>query len=191
MAFINKNFSPIGGQARSGDSPGHWSYQSSIDDLDAVRAPGYFDEIATQIVAGDFINVSLTDGKSIITVASTTDFPKQVVIDLFTISAGGAFPVEVFTGTVKNLVVSDNFKFFVMDADSLQVIVIPLNSSEPFPIGAEMDFIREGTGAATFIINSPAVLQSRDGLVDINAQYSAVTLKKVGTDEWRLFGDLA
>jgi len=35
------------------------------------------------------------------------------------------------------------------------------------------------------------VIQSRAGLLTINAQYSAATLKKIDiNDEWRLIGDL-
>jgi len=103
----------------------------------------------------------------------------------------GAFPVEVFTGTAKNLVIADNKKFFVMDNAAAQTITIPENSAEAFPIGAGMDFIREGVGSVTFVVSGAAVLQSRDGLVTINAQYSVVALKKIDTDEWRLTGDLA
>jgi len=104
-----------------------------------------------------------------------------------------SFPVVSFTGTVKNLVVADNKKFFILDNAAAQTVIIPENSNEAFPIGAEMEFLRENaTGTVTFMINGGSVvLQSRDGLVEINAQYSAATLKKIDTDEWRLIGDLA
>lgn len=110
----------------------------------------------------------------------------------FVDSVPGSFPVVNFTGTAKNLVVADNLIFFVMDNVAAQTVTIPENASEAFPIGAEMEFLRENaTGTVTFVVAGVAVLQSRDALVEINAQYSTVTLKKVGTDEWRLFGDLA
>lgn len=109
--------------------------------------------------------------------------------------AGGAstFPVVNFTGIALNLVVADNLKFFVMNSLFPQTVTIPENASESFPISAEIEFIREGAGAGTvtFVIAGAAVLQSRDGLVEINSRYSAVTLKKIAVDEWRLFGDLA
>ncbi len=87
--------------------------------------------------------------------------------------------------------VDDNLKFFVMDNAATQTVTIPANSVEAFRIGAEMEFIREGAGAVTFAVSGLAVLESRDDLVDINAQYSAASLKKIATDEWRLIGDLA
>lgn len=104
----------------------------------------------------------------------------------------GSFSVVTITATSLNLVVSDNLKFFVMDNVAAQTIDIPDNSAEAFPIGAEMEFLRENaTGTVTFDAPGAATLQSRDGLLSVNAQYSAVTLKKVGIDDWRLIGDLA
>ena len=192
MSFEIDNFSPIGGQARRGNSPAEWSYSSLIDDLATVLAPGYFDEVGTQVSAGDFINVSLLVGKAIITVLSTTLKPPGVVIDSDIIGGGQAtFPVEIFTGTLKNLVVADNLKFIVMDNAAAQIVAIPENVTEPFPIGAEIEFLREGVGTVAFATGGSVVLQSRLGLVNINARYSAAALKKIDTDEWRLFGDLA
>ncbi len=192
MSFEIDNFTPVGGQARKGNSPAEWSYSSLTDDLATVLAPGYFDEVGIQVSAGDFINVSLLAGKAIITVLSTTLAPPGVVIDSGTIGEEHAtFAVENFTGTTKNLVVADNLKFIVMDNAAAQSVVIPENSSEAFPIGAEMEFLREGVGTVTFSTSGAAVLESRSGLVAINAQFSAVALKKIDTDEWRLFGDLA
>ena len=193
MPFINNNFTPIGGQARAGNSPASWSYESSTDILADVKAADYFNEIATQVKAGDFINVSLADGKAIVTITSSTDFPKVVVIDLDSIGAGGtgAFPVETFTGTAKNLVVADNLKFFVMDNVGAITVTIPEDSAEAFPIGAEMEFLRKDVGTVIFGVSGGAVLVSRDSLFGINAQHSAATLKKIDTDEWVLIGDLA
>ena len=83
MAFLKDKFSLVGGQARTGNAPAHWSYLSLDDSLTDVLVPGYFDELAVELSAGDFIDVFTTTGKSIITVASTTVSPTQriVVID--------------------------------------------------------------------------------------------------------------
>jgi len=104
----------------------------------------------------------------------------------------GAFPVEIFTGTAKNLEGGDNLTFFVMDNAAAQTITIPENAAQAFSIGSEMAFLRENaTGTVTFTTSGAAVVQSRGSLLSINAQFSAATLKKIDTDEWRLFGDLA
>ena len=92
MAFIQKNFSTIGGQARSDVAPAHWSYQSATDALAVVQASDYFNAVATQLQAGDFINLVLTDGKFIATVESVAVSPTEriVVIDTDVIGSGGS-----------------------------------------------------------------------------------------------------
>jgi len=109
----------------------------------------------------------------------------------FVDGVSGSFPVVVFTGTNKNLVVADDLTFFVMGSVTAQTVTVPDNATEPFPIGAEMEFLREGVGNLTFVVSGAAIIQSRDGLVTVNARYSAVTLKKIDLVEWRLIGDLA
>jgi len=187
MAFDIDKFSPVGGH-----SPASWSYESATDPLHDAHSAGYFDEVGTHVDPGDFISVSMSDGKAIITVASTVLSPPTVVIDTVSIAnaGGGAFVVQEVTITILNLVVADNHKFFVMNDSDPQVVGVPDNSSQPFPIGAEIDFIKEG-GGVRFQPVSVAMIQSRGGLLKINAQYSAATLKKIDTDEWRLIGDLA
>lgn len=106
-------------------------------------------------------------------------------------TGSGAFQVEIFVDNSKNLVVADNLKFFVLTNSADTTISIPDNSAQAFPIGAEMEFLRDSiSGNVTFIAPGAAIVQSRDGLVKINTQYSAVSLKKIDTDEWRLIGDL-
>jgi len=90
--FQIKNFTPVGGQARAGNSPAHWAYSSSTDDLATVRGNNYFDQIGTQVSPGDFINVSLIDTKAILTVGSTTLTPPRVVIDFGIIATQSLLP---------------------------------------------------------------------------------------------------
>ncbi|MCK4784658.1 MAG: hypothetical protein KAV87_12970 [Desulfobacteraceae bacterium] len=193
MSFEIGNFSPVGGQARSGNSPAHWSYESETDMLSMVQAAGYFDEVGTQVHPGDFISASIMDGKFILTVASVTLSPPGVVIDGAIIGAGGAgaFPVVEFTSDTLNPVVADNETYFVMDFPTQIDVLIPENASQPFPIGAEIIFERHGVGLVVFTALGATVLRSKFGLLSISAQYSAAALKKIDTDEWTLFGDLA
>lgn len=104
-----------------------------------------------------------------------------------------AFPVKTVSAFAGPLDVDSNLTFFVVNNIAPLIIPIPENAEEAFPIGAEMEFLRErgGTATVTFAVIGVAVLQSRDALFSINAQYSAVTLKKIDTNEWRLIGDLA
>ena len=196
MAFNGDNMTPLGGNSRAGanaaNAPMGWAYQSTTDDLATVLASGYFNTFHLFLVAGQFIYVNLTDQKAFITIKSVDNGLKQVVIDAFAIGALSVpFPVEIFNGTAKNLVVDDTLNFFVMNNAATQTVTIPENASQAFQVGAEMEFLREGVGTVTFAVSGAAVLQSRAGLVDINAQYSAATLKKNNIYEWRLIGDLA
>lgn len=190
MPFLIDNLTPIGGQGRSGNSPAHWSYKSATDNLAIIQAPNYFDEIGTQVNPGDFINVSLPDGKAIVTVTSITLNPPGVVIDPATISATGK--VTRFIGTSLDLVAADNLSFcLIANGVSPFTVNVPDDATELFPVGAEMDFIRDGAGSVTFNPTGGVTIESRDGLLSLNAQYSAATLKKIAPDEWRLIGDLA
>ncbi len=190
MSFISKNFTPVGGQGRAGNSPAHWSYKSVTDNLADIQVPGYFDEIGTQVSPDDFINVSLADSKVIITVASVTLNPPGVVIDPAVIFSSGV--VTRLVGTSVDLVAADNLSLCLIEnGASAFTVNVPDDATELFPQGAEMDFIRDGTGSVTFNPAGGVTIESRDGLVSLNAQFSAATLKKIGPDEWRLVGDLA
>lgn len=97
MSFQGINMTPIGGNARAGQSslernaPMGWAYQSSADDLEDVKGTGYFDTFNTFLVAGQFIYVSLTDGKFILTVLSVDRNLKQVTIDIKNFNPGTSF----------------------------------------------------------------------------------------------------
>ena len=86
MAFQGINMTPIGGNSRAGqnearNAPMGWAYQSNVDNLVTIKATGYFDTFNKFLVAGQFIYVSLPDGKAFVTVQSVDRSLKQVVID--------------------------------------------------------------------------------------------------------------
>lgn len=101
MAFKIKNFAPVGGQARSGSAPAHWSYQSDVDNLATVLLADYFNELGTQVQPGDFIHASLLNGKGILTAGFTLISPPRVVIDPDTI--GFNAPQVVAADSFSNL----------------------------------------------------------------------------------------
>jgi len=111
MSFLEANFSPIGGQARAGSSPSSWSYQSDTDDTADMIAADYFNEIAAQLKAGDFIYAVATDANSILPVLSVTLSPSGNVVvidpDLFSTNPnflqGTVDPVGNVTGSPGNL----------------------------------------------------------------------------------------
>lgn len=65
------------------------------------------------------------------------------------------------------------------------------NSSVSCPVGSEFELIQTSSAGNLLITGSGVTINSKDGYLKLAGQFSAATLKKVGTDEWDLVGDLA
>ena len=63
MAFIINDFSPIGGQGRSGVGVQLWSYKTE-DDLSDIVTDGYFNDLRDQVYVGDVIITSVDTGNT-------------------------------------------------------------------------------------------------------------------------------
>ncbi len=177
-----------------GDANKFLVVKATEDGVDFVTILGVATNLSVGSVTGVSFEIDNDNGTNVVIPEAVNGGDAGLLsgADKAKIDAINAKPVEFFTGTAKNLVVADDLKFFVMDNVAAQTVTIPEEASEAFPVGAEMEFLRENaTGTVTFVVSGAAVLQSRDALVMINAQYSAATLKKIDTDEWRLIGDLA
>ena len=85
MAFILKQFSPNGAQAKSGNAPSTWTH-SGTDAKSAVATSGYFNEVASLLTVGDLIyyyktdstvsasmHVVLTNASGVVDVSAGTD----------------------------------------------------------------------------------------------------------------------
>ena len=60
MAFLKKNFSPIGGQSKGGNVSSLYTYRTA-DAEATVVASGYFDEISSILKVGDQINIIIVN----------------------------------------------------------------------------------------------------------------------------------
>ena len=72
-------------------------------------------------------------------------------------------------------------------------LTIPLNSAVAFEIGTEIDFIQTSSHGHLLITASAGdavTLNSRYQIFSASGKFSAVSCKKVGTDEWDIIGDL-
>ena len=114
---------------------------------------------------------------------STTDWntfnekaPKNVTIDTKTIQY--------------TLVTGDNSKFIELNFSSGNNIIIPTNTAQPFPIGAQIILSQYGAGQVTVVPDTGVTLRSSGGKTKTAAQYSVATLIKRVTNEWYLAGDL-
>lgn len=55
MAFTLANFQPLGGQAKRGAAPAHYTY-ATLDAAAAVDTSGYFNDVSTILKPGDVIH---------------------------------------------------------------------------------------------------------------------------------------
>jgi len=89
------------------------------------------------------------------------------------------------------LVLSDRSKLVEMNVATANNLTIPLNSSVAFEIGTQIEISQYGAGQTTIVATSGVTIRSQSGNLKIAAQYVAVTLLKIGTDEWYCFGNLS
>lgn len=125
-----------------------------------------------------------TDGKAYSKSSGGTEY------DL-TASGGGSTTVTFNRQTASyTLAASDANKMVEMNVATANNLTVPLNSSVPFATGTIIDVVQYGAGQTTIVATVGVTLRSTNNWLKINARYGAVTLVKVGTDEWYVFGNL-
>lgn len=87
-----------------------------------------------------------------------------------------------------SLVLADAHKVIVFDSSSPVTLTIPVNSSQAFQIGDQVNVLQLGTGQVT--ISTSATMRSQGDKYKLNGRYSLATLLKINTDEWVLLGNL-
>ena len=71
------------------------------------------------------------------------------------------------------------------------ICTVPPNSSVAFALGTEIEIFQSvSTGHVKLVAGSGVTLNSRHNLVSSSGQFSAISLKKIATDEWDVIGDL-
>lgn len=100
-------------------------------------------------------------------------------------------PLNPQTGTAYTLVADDAGSTVSMNSASANTVTVPLNASVAFSVGTGIVVEQYGAGQTTIAPADGVTIWSRGSLVKIVGQYGVVGLRKIGTDEWRLAGDLA
>lgn len=94
--------------------------------------------------------------------------------------------------TSRTITSSDAHKTILFTSGS--DITITVDGSTDFPVGARMDFIQDGAGIITVTASTATIAAAEtsttSGSFTIGAQYSAATLLCVGTDSYRLIGNI-
>ena len=100
-------------------------------------------------------------------------------------------PIVTEAGTTKTFALTDIGAYVRTTSGSAVTITVPANSSVAFPTGTEIVVFQAGAGQVTFTAAGGVTINSKDSNLKITGQYSSATLKKIGTDEWDMIGDLA
>src|SRR5690606_13921792 len=93
------------------------------------------------------------------------------------------------TGSSYTLVLSDAAKVVEMNNVSSNTLTVPPNSSVAFPTGTIIEVYQAGSGQTTIAAGAGVTLRAPNGLKLAN-QYSTATLRKRGSDEWVVTGDV-
>lgn len=125
-----------------------------------------------------------TDGKAYSKNSSGTEY------DLTATGTGSATVTFNRQTASYTLALSDANKMVEMNVATANNLTVPLNSSVPFATGTIIDVVQYGEGQTTIVATGGVTLRSTNNWLKINARYGAVTLVKVATDEWYVFGNL-
>lgn len=89
------------------------------------------------------------------------------------------------------LVLADAGKMVEMNVATSNSLIVPPNSSVPFPVGTVIAIAQYGAGTTTIVPGSGVTIRSRGAVFNMAGQDAEAGLVKRATDEWRLSGDIA
>ena len=146
---------------------------------------------SSQLAAGNGSAVTVGSGLTLSAgtlTASGGGGSSTIVLNRVTILAGAA-------SSDYPLALGDAGEIIEMNVDSAafatNTVTVPLSTSVAFPVGTQITVTQYGTSITVINPATAGVLiRSATGTYTINARYSAVTLVKMATDEWYLYGGL-
>ncbi len=97
--------------------------------------------------------------------------------------------INAQTGTTYTLVAGDAGKLVTCSNASAITLTVPTNASVAFATGTRIDVAQLGAGQVT--VAGSGVTFRYTPTLKLRAQYSSLTLIKIGTDEWLVAGDMA
>lgn len=89
------------------------------------------------------------------------------------------------------LAIADRGKLVEMNVATANNLTVPLDSTVAFPIGTEIEVVQYGAGQTTIVATGGVTIRSASGNLKIASQYVAISLIKIGTNEWYCFGNLS
>ncbi len=98
--------------------------------------------------------------------------------------------IRTVAGTTDTLGLVDESALVRFTSSSAVTVTVPLNASVAFNIGCHIDIEQAGTGKLTVAATGGVTINSLQGFLSAADQFVALTLVKVGTDEWELWGNV-
>lgn len=89
------------------------------------------------------------------------------------------------------LVLADKGTVILMNVAGANNLTVPTNASVAFPLYTQITAVQYGAGQTTIVASGGVTIRSLGGALKTVGQYSAVSLLKIGTDEWIAFGSLS
>ena len=102
--------------------------------------------------------------------------------------------INAQTGTSYTTVLGDNGDLITLSNASAITATIPPNSSVPYPVGAQLNFVQFGVGQVTFTQGAGVTIVSTGATASApktRARYSSATAIQTSTDTWLVAGDIA
>jgi hypothetical protein len=84
---------------------------------------------------------------------------------------------------------SDSAKLVELNNASANNLTVPLDSSQSFPIGTQINILQTGAGQTTIVATGGVTINATPGL-KLRTQWSSATLIKRDSDTWAAIGDL-
>jgi len=132
------------------------------------------------------ISTSPTDGAVLRYDASSDLWIDETIEDDLEVAT-----INAQTGTSYTLALSDRGEPVTMDNASANTVTIPTNASVAFDTGSIITVIQKGAGTTTITGDTGVTVNGVSaGSGDIFDQYNAVSLIKIGTDEWIATGSI-
>lgn len=170
-----------------------------VDDVAATKEPAITKGFVSQYFRGDMSLATFPTIPTLPTAMSVSEGEVGTAVTLRSMRADYLKQIiEHYTGVDRaidtktsnyTLVIGDNGKTIVFNSTTSYTLTIPANASVAFPIGAEINIIRQGTGEVTIAITTDTLL-SEGSKKRINERYQAVTLKKIASTTWIIIGAL-
>ena len=167
---------------------------SPADGSDPRTFPLIFDEVvdAVEAVQGDVADnaTAIADNATAIADNATAIADNVTAIGANATAIDGKAPLllveNVQTGDY-TLELSDVAKVVAVDSSSAQTVTVPGEASVDFPVGSVVNVYRAGSGGVDLVGASGVTVRNVGSISD---QFGEVSLRKRGSDEWVLVGQV-